>query len=114
VTAVVIGLCVLCQLLLVAGQLLLKHAVSPSGGGAVSWRRAAARLAPGVACLSAWFFLWLGLLERWDLSRVFPFEGLNPVLLVIGAWVFFRERVSAGAWAGVVLIAAGIALVSGS
>jgi uncharacterized membrane protein len=64
--------------------------------------------------MTAWFFLWLGLLEEWDLSKVFPFEGLNPVLMVIGAWFFFRERMSRAAWVGVGLIAAGIALVSGS
>jgi drug/metabolite transporter (DMT)-like permease len=163
VTAIAIGLCILCQLLLVAGQLLLKHAMTTTSapgakregeapseppvstgeaalaagltgsqrepaartearppttsfppGAPPSWRRTATRLAPGIACLTAWFFLWLGLLEQWDLSKIFPFEGLNPVLMVIGAWVFFRERMSGAAWVGVGLIAAGIALVSGS
>jgi undecaprenyl phosphate-alpha-L-ara4N flippase subunit ArnE len=115
VTAIAIALCVLCQLLLVAGQLLLKRAMTASGGGGeVSNWRAAVRLAPGVGCLAAWFFLWLGLLEQWELSRVFPFEGLNPVLLVIAAWFFFGERMSAGAWVGVGLVAVGIVLVSGS
>lgn len=112
-TWLAISLCVLCQLLLVAGQLLLKHAMAPVGG-AGSWTRTAARLAPGIACMTAWFFLWLGLLEQWDLSKIFPFEGLNPVLLVIAAWVVFKERISRSAWIGVALIAAGIGLVSGS
>jgi len=114
VTWVAITLCVLCQLLLVAGQLLLKHAMSPAAGGVTSWKRTAVRLAPGIACMTAWFFLWLGLLEQWDLSKIFPFEGLNPVLLVIAAWVVFKERISRNAWIGVALIAAGIGLVSGS
>jgi undecaprenyl phosphate-alpha-L-ara4N flippase subunit ArnE len=114
VTAIAITLCVLCQLLLVAGQLLLKHAMTPTAEEASRWGRTAARLVPGIACMTAWFFLWLGLLEKWDLSKVFPFEGLNPVLLVIGAWIFFRERMSRTAWVGVGLIAAGIGLVSGS
>ena len=113
-TAVAIGLCVLCQLLLVAGQLLLKHAMTDKPGSANAWTRTAARLVPGVVLMSAWFFLWLGLLEQWDLSKVFPFEGLNPVLLVIGARLFFKERMSGLAWAGVGLIALGIALVSSS
>jgi undecaprenyl phosphate-alpha-L-ara4N flippase subunit ArnE len=114
VTAVAIGLCVLCQLLLVTGQLLLKHAMTAGPGASATWRHTATRLVPGIACLTAWFFLWLGLLESWDLSKIFPFEGLNPVLMVIGAWIFFRERMSRSAWIGVGLIAAGIALVSGS
>lgn len=113
-TWLAITLCVVCQLLLVAGQLLLKHAMTPAAGHAQSWARTAARLVPGIACMTAWFFLWLGLLEQWDLSKIFPFEGLNPVLLVIAAWVVFKERISRSAWVGVALIAAGIGLVSGS
>jgi uncharacterized membrane protein len=106
-----IVICVVCQLFLVAGQLWLKHAMKGSGGG---WRRMVVRLAPGVACMTAWFFLWLGLLERLELSRVFPFEGLNPALVVLGAWVVFRERMGASAWVGIGLITAGVVLVSGS
>jgi uncharacterized membrane protein len=113
-TWVAITLCVLCQLLLVAGQLLLKHAMTRTSGQPTPWTRTVARLAPGIACMTAWFFLWLGLLEQWDLSKVFPFEGLNPVLLVIAAWMVFKERISRSAWIGVALIAAGIVLVSGS
>ena len=113
-TWLAITLCVLCQLLLVAGQVLLKHAMAPAAGGALSWKRTAVRLAPGITCMTAWFFLWLGLLEQWDLSKIFPFEGLNPVLLVIAAWVVFKERISRTAWIGVALIAVGIGLVSGS
>jgi uncharacterized membrane protein len=67
-----------------------------------------------IACLSLWFFLWLGLLQSQELSRVFPFEGLNPALMVIAAWLFLKERIPAAAWVGVALICVGIALVSGS
>jgi uncharacterized membrane protein len=111
VTALAIVICVTCQLFLVAGQVLLKHAMA---GEASGLRRTTVRLIPGVACLTVWFFLWLGLLEKWDLSKVFPFEGLNPALLVVAAWIFLRERVTPGTWVGIAMITAGIVLVSRS
>ena len=111
-TATAVVVAVVCQFVLVAGQIALKRAMS--GGDAPFSRRMAVRLVPGVACLAVWFFLWLGLLERWDLSHVFPFEGLGPLLVVVAAWAFLGERVSLSAWLGVVLIAAGVALVTGS
>jgi uncharacterized membrane protein len=111
VTLLAVVICVVCQLFLVGGQVLLKHAMADQGAG---WRRTVVRLVPGVACMTVWFFLWLGLLERWELSKVFPFEGLNPALLVVAAWVFLRERVRVGTWVGIGLITAGIMLVSRS
>jgi uncharacterized membrane protein len=100
-----IALCVLCQLFLVCGQLLLKRAMNaaPVKFGT---------LTGGIALLTAWFFLWLWLLSRWDLSRLFPFEGLNPALVVLGARLFLKERVTPSAWIGIALISAGVALVS--
>ena len=113
-SAVAITLCVACQLFLVVGQVLLKHAMAPAtadaGLRAVRWNF----LALGIASLSAWFFLWVGLLQRWELSQLFPFEGLNPALLVLAAWLFLRERIPASAWIGMALITAGVVLVSGS
>jgi uncharacterized membrane protein len=106
VTGVAIALCLLCQLFLVVGQVLLKHAMAPTF-------RAGA-LAIGIACLTAWFFLWVGLLQSWELSQLFPFEGLNPVLLVLAAQMFLGERLPPRGWVGVALIAVGVALVSGS
>jgi uncharacterized membrane protein len=112
VTAVAIILCIVCQLFLVIGQLFLKHAMNPKENS--SWRTTAVRLIPGIACMTIWFFLWLGLLEKLELSHIFPFEGLNPALMVLGAWFFFKERLSARAWSGIALITIGIVLVSGS
>src|SRR3569623_1501722 len=109
-----IAICILCQFCLVVGQLFLKRGMAPatpsaSGRGLVSGLPS---LAAGIGLLSAWFFLWLGLLQRWELSQLFPFEGLNPALIVLGAWLFLRERVPLYAWVGIALISAGVALVS--
>lgn len=82
-----------------------------NAAGPHTWQRTALRLAPGIACMTAWFFLWLGLLQRLELSHIFPFEGLNPALMVLAAWFFLNERMSARAWLGIALITVGIALV---
>ena len=111
-TTLAITLCIVCQLFLVTGQLLLKHAMKPQEDA--TCRTTAIRLIPGIACMTAWFFLWLGLLEKLELSHIFPFEGLNPALMVIGAWIFFRERMTINAWIGIAVICVGIALVTGS
>ena len=121
-TATTIAIATGCQLPLVAGQVLLKRAVgegnelhvgsAPANSKPSSHRPLA--FSSGIACLTLWFFLWLGLLQSQELSRVFPFEGLNPALMVLAAWLFLKERVPGIAWVGVGLICVGIALVSGS
>jgi uncharacterized membrane protein len=104
-SALAISVAVICQLCLVTGQLLLKRAMSttPVRYG---------YLAAAIALLATWFFLWLGLLSQWELSHIFPFEGLNPAMLVLGAALILKERVPLQAWAGVALISLGVALVA--
>jgi drug/metabolite transporter (DMT)-like permease len=110
-----LGICVICQLLIVAGQILLKHAMTDSGDVRPSARYSRIRnFTSAILCLTLWFFLWLGLMRRWDLSRLFPFEGLNPAMIAIAAWLVLKERLPARAWAGLVLVCVGIALVARS
>ena len=56
--------------------------------------------------------LWLLVLYRMDVSRAFPFLSLGSVLVVAVSRFYLKERVSAYRWIGVLLIAAGIALVA--
>lgn len=112
-TGSAIAVAAACQIPLVAGQVCLKHAMAPRQVPA-SRAKTIASFASGVACLTLWFFLWLGLLQQQELSRIFPFEGLNPALMVIAACLFLKERVPSIAWLGVALICFGIALVCGS
>lgn len=109
-TALAIALAILSQLFMAAGQLLLKHAMTKSQQATPM--QTAVRLAPGVIMLTLWFFIWLGLLARWDLSLVFPFSGLGPALLVIAARIWLHEKLTPLSWAGVFLIAGGVGLVS--
>jgi uncharacterized membrane protein len=104
-TTTAILLCVLCELALLFGQLFLKRAMAATPIR-IGW------LAGGIAFEAIWFFLWTYLLARWDLSRIFPFEGLNPVLIAIGAMIFLKERLPVKAWIGIAMISVGIGLVS--
>lgn len=111
-TAWAIFLCVASQFFLVAGQLLFKRAMDKKRPKPRTV--AAGYVAAGMTLQAVWFFVWLGLLQRWELSRIFPFQAINPLLMVLAAWLVLKERLSLESWAGVALICAGIALVSKS
>ena len=108
-----IFLAILCQFFLVTGQIFFKRAMRDTP--APRPRSHVIRdLALGIFTQSLWFFFWINLLEGENLSRIFPFEGLNPVLLVLAAWLFLKERLSWDTALGVLLICGGIFLVTGS
>ncbi len=109
-------LCAICQLLVVISQVFFKHAMAPAGEAAPArfGGRMTGFIFCGIVLQSLWFFLWMGILAKWDLSQAFPFEGFNPVLVVLAAWIFLRERISWSAWCGIALITAGIVIVSQS
>jgi len=111
-TLYAVSVCLLCQLCLVGGQIMLKRAMSATDNDARPWASFVPAMATGIFLLTVWFFLWLGLLRDWELTRVFPFEALSPLLLALGAWVFLRERISALAWFGIALIGVGVSLVA--
>jgi uncharacterized membrane protein len=107
---VVISLCILAQTLLVVGQLFLKRAMAP--GNAKPWRgRMATLITLGLLTNTFYFFIWLGLLEQNPLTKVFPFEGINPLLMAILGWVVLKERFSLPGVLGLLMICAGITIV---
>jgi uncharacterized membrane protein len=114
VTLWALAVCIACQLCLVGGQICLKHGMNATHHAPKPWFLILSNVAIALVLMSVWFFLWLGLLQDWELSRLFPFEALSPPLLVLGAWLFLRERIARVAWVGIVLIAAGVLLVSQS
>jgi drug/metabolite transporter (DMT)-like permease len=96
----------------VAGQIFLKKTMSwPAAGRKV---RRALIFAAGVGIMALGFFIWVGLMAQFNLSYLFPFEGLHYLFAVIAAAVFLNERASWSLWLGLLLISTGVALVSGS
>lgn len=111
-SATLIALIVGSQVVLVASQLFLKHAMNLTARRPLPWPAVAGHFALFIALMTFWFLLWLGFLQTMPLSQVLPWEGLAPVLLVAGAAVFLREKITREAWLGMVLISAGVVLVS--
>ena len=96
----------------VAGQLLLKKAMDAShASGFKSWNFLAP-FAAGIFLLTVQFFLNLGLLQRYDLSFIYPFQGLSVIIISIAAAIVLREKLTFQLVLGSVLISVGIVLVS--
>jgi drug/metabolite transporter (DMT)-like permease len=108
-TAIAILLGFISQLFTVAGQLLFKHAMNPAPRPR---KKTATLMTLGIAIQALWFFLWLGLLQKWDLSRLYAFEGLAPALMAMAAWLFLKEHLTPMAWAGLAIICLGIGIAS--
>ena len=97
----------------VTGQILLKHAMASSHGE--TGFRSMAVLKPfvtGIALMTTQFFLVLGLLQRYDLSFVYPFQGLGVIIITFAAAVTLREKLTLQLVVGSVLITVGVVLVS--
>lgn len=108
-SALVWLLVVVSQLGLIMGQILLKRGMARNEQGLSQWKRS---LAAGIASMTVWFLLWLGLMHVMDLSQLMPLEGLSPMMIAIGGVWFFGERISLGGWLGIGLTCVGVVLVS--
>ena len=66
----------------------------------------------GRAAMAVSFFLTLGLLQRFDLSYLDPFQGLSVIFVSLAAIVFLGEKLNLRLALGSLLIAVGLVLVS--
>jgi transporter family protein len=96
----------------VAGQLLLKKGMEVTVKRAENRRRFLFFVIAGIIAMTISFFLTLGLLQRFDLSYLYPFQGLSVVLIAITAAIILREKLTLELAIGALLISAGIFLVS--
>ncbi len=94
--------------LFVAGQLLLKHAMESTFYNA----RFTKFFATGLTAMTISFFITLGLLQRFDLSYLYPFQGLSVVIISVLAAAILREKLTPRLFFGAALISAGVVLVS--
>jgi drug/metabolite transporter (DMT)-like permease len=112
VTLLALVLVLVSQVALVTGQILLKHGMNHFGKKPRQLGRVVWGLGGGIAMMTVWFLLWMGLLQKMDLSFLCPFQGITPVLLVLAAGIFLKERADRRTWMGVGLITAGTFLVT--
>src|SRR5438552_3838897 len=96
----------------VAGQLLVKHAMEESNRLGFRDRRLLTLFFSGVASLTISFFLMLALLQHFDLSFFYPIQCCTVVLIVLVAVVFLLESLSLPLLFGSLLISIGIVIVS--
>jgi uncharacterized membrane protein len=96
----------------VAGQIILKRAMEFSATNGMRNSYFIWRVAIGVFLMTVSFFLTLGLLQRFDLSYLYPFQGLSVIFITVLAAVVLKEKLSARLTIGALLITAGIVLVS--
>jgi drug/metabolite transporter (DMT)-like permease len=71
-------------------------------------------VALGVVLLILWLTSRMTLLSWADLSYVLPVTSINYVLVALAGALLLHEHISARRWAGISLIMAGVALVSGA
>ena len=96
----------------VAGQLFLKRAMESTATSAGTRARFIRLLGGGIFLMTISFFLTLGLLQRFDLSYLYPFQGLSVLIISIAAAIVLREKLTLQLTIGAALISIGIVLVS--
>jgi uncharacterized membrane protein len=96
----------------VAAQLILKHAMESTTATGFRNGRFVSKVVGGVALMTISFFLTLGLLQRFDLSYLYPFQGLSVIFITLMAAVVLKEKVNARLAIGSLLISVGIVLVA--
>ena len=96
-----------------AGQIFLKHAMAASNADTGFRSRVVAiPFAIGIVLMTTQFFLVLGLLQRYDLSFIYPFQGLGVIIITLTAGITLREKLSLQLVIGSLLISVGVVLVS--
>lgn len=103
------------------GQLLVKHAVTQIAArqpALAGWHwLLAAMLSPGVLAAvvlqGIGFAVWVVVVSRLKLGVAFAISGsFFYVLLALLSWWIYGEKLSVGQWMGIVLISAGVLMVS--
>ncbi len=93
-------------------QVLLKRVMEATQKSGFRDLRFISRAAGGIALMTLSFFLTLGLLQRFDLSYLYPFQGLSVIIISLMAAVMLKEKLTLQLTIGALLISAGIVLVS--
>ena len=96
----------------IVAQLVLKRAMEFSAKSGFHNSRFIRLISVGTALMTISFFLTLGLLQRFDLSYLYPFQGLSVIFITLMAAVVLKEKLNLRLTVGALLISAGIVLVS--
>jgi uncharacterized membrane protein len=95
----------------VAAQLILKRAMEATRTGFPN-TQFVSKITSGILLMTISFFLTLGLLQRFDLSYLYPFQGLSVIFITLIAGAVLKEKLNMRLTVGALLISVGIVLVS--
>jgi len=96
----------------VAAQVILKRAMEATRTTGFRNVRFVSKVTSGIILMTISFFLTLGLLQRFDLSYLYPFQGLSVIFITLMAAVVLKEKLNMRLAIGALLISIGIVLVS--
>ena len=96
----------------VTGQLLFKRAMESSRAVGFRNRRTIFILSIGILVMTISFCLNLGLLQHFDLSYLYPFQGSSIIIITLLAALVLKEKLTPRLIVGTLLITAGVVLVS--
>lgn len=96
----------------VVAQIVVKRAMEFSTSHGFRNSRFISLMIVGIFLMTISFFLMLGLLQRFDLSYLYPFQGLSVIMITLMAAVMLKEKLNLQLTIGSLLITVGIVLVS--
>ena len=96
----------------VAGQLFFKRAMDLSSKLGFRNRKTISTLSIGILVMTTSFCLNLGLLQRFDLSYLYPFQGSSIIIITLLAAIVLKEKLTPRLILGTLLITVGVVLVS--
>jgi uncharacterized membrane protein len=96
----------------VVAQIVLKRAMESSASHGFRNSRFISFVIVGIFLMTISFFLTVGLLQRFDLSYLYPFQGLSVIMITLMAALMLKEKLTLQLTVGSLLISAGIVLVS--
>ena len=96
----------------VAAQLILKRAMEATTTTGFRNTQFVSKITSGILLMTISFFLTLGLLQRFDLSYLYPFQGLSVIFITLMAAVVLKEKLNMRLAIGASLISVGIVLVA--
>jgi drug/metabolite transporter (DMT)-like permease len=108
-------------LLAVTGQLMMKKGMMVVGTFSITQLHN--KLIPmflnpfvffGFACFGLSSIFWLVVLSRFDISFVYPMVSVAYILVALFSMIVFKESVTLVRWLGILVIIAGVFLISRS
>jgi uncharacterized membrane protein len=96
----------------VAGQLFFKRAMDLSSNLGFRNHKTISTLSIGILVMTTSFCLNLGLLQRFDLSYLYPFQGSSIIIITLLAAIVLKEKLTPRLILGTLLITSGVVLVS--